>query len=102
MKVLTMYSTDAFPVVPRDWFIGNIKEPKADRKARHVLYDLASPHGALPTDRLIRMALAHIDVTLACIGESADRAGALASLEAAGYTRKEQVGTLTCLSRTPS
>jgi hypothetical protein len=101
MQVLSMYTTDAFPVVPRLWFIGNILEPKADLNARHVLFDLASPHRPLPTDPLIRQALKHIDVSLACIGKSTDKSGALASLAAAGYRNRERIGTLTCLSRPP-
>ena len=39
MKVLTMYTVDAFPVVPREWFIQNMREPQEARKA---------PPGAVP------------------------------------------------------
>ena len=45
MKVLTMYTTDAFPVVPRDWFIQNMREPKASNDARRVLAEIADGVG---------------------------------------------------------
>jgi hypothetical protein len=99
MKVLTMYTTDAFPVVPRQWFIPNIKEPKADRKARRTLLELADPGGALPSEKAVRRALDRLDVRLACIAQGPDRLEALGLLRAAGYDDEQQVGSLGCLSK---
>lgn len=98
MKVLTMYTTDAFPVVPREWFITNMKEPASDRRARRLLYKLASGQGPLPTSKATDRALSALDVTLACVGPSPLRGRAMELLGEAGYTSQSRIGTLFCAS----
>jgi hypothetical protein len=96
MKVLTMYTTDAFPVVPREWFIRNIQEPDSHQKARRVLFRLASGKPPLPVERRSVEALRLLDVDLACTGNSPTRARVLEIYAAAGYTQTRDVGTLEC------
>ena len=99
MKVLTMYTVDAFPVVPREWFIENIEEPQAATKARRLLYQLASGKLPLPNKRNSADALALLDVDLACTGESDNTKRVVKYFKAAGYTETSTVGTLTCAER---
>ena len=98
MKVLTMYTTEAFPVVPRDWFIENMREPKASNDARHVLAEISDGVGPFVSEGNARRALEQLDVTLACVvttSKDADRAVEL--YEAAGFDNLRRVGSLTCL-----
>ena len=99
MKVLTMYTTDFFPLVPRDWFIRQIHEPRKDRKARKLLYDVAAAEPPLPSQGKVDDALARLDVDLACAGRSPRRLKVVDLYRAAGYTKVEQVGTLACATR---
>ncbi len=99
MKVLTMYTTDAFPVVPRQWFIANIDEPKQSERARRLLLRVAEADAPLPGERVVRQALARLDVNLACIGKAPRRLDALGLLRAAGYGDERRVGSLSCLRR---
>ena len=98
MKVLTMYTTDFFPLVPRDWFIRQIHEPKKDRKARKLLYDVAAAEAPLRRRRGRRRA-GRLDVSLACTGRSPRRAKVVDLYASAGYTKVEQVGTMACATR---
>ena len=97
MKVLTMYTVDAFPVVPREWFIQNMREPREARKARRVLFRLASGKKPLPAKKDADRALEVLDVDLACTGISDNQQQVLRSYRAAGYTERSTYGTLTCL-----
>jgi Family of unknown function (DUF6077) len=101
MKVLTMYTTKAFPVVPREWFIQNMEEPRASTAARRMLYDVAGGVGPFPSEGNVAKALDQLDVTLACVGQSEDAKRVVEIYEAAGYGDKETIGSLTCL-RAPS
>ncbi len=98
MKVLTMYTTDAFAVVPRDWFVGNIREPLADRRARRLLADVAGARPPFPAPAEVRAALERLDVALACTGGSRYREDVVRRFEAAGYGGRTTVGTLTCVT----
>ena len=98
MKVLTMYTTEAFPVVPREWFIQNMDEPRASTQARRMLYDVAGGEGPFPSEGNVREALEQLDVTLACVGDGKDADRVVEIYEAAGYRNKQTVGSLTCLS----
>ena len=93
-----MYTTEAFAVVPRDWFVRNIEEPPADRRARRLLYDLAGARPPFPAPGQVRAALRRLDVTLACTGGSPYLADVVARLQAAGYDGRTRVGTLTCVT----
>jgi hypothetical protein len=98
MKVLTMYTTEAFPVVPRDWFIENMREPQASNDARHVLAELSDGVGPFVSEGNARKALEQLKVTLACVvthAEDADRV--LEIYRSAGFRNPERVGSLTCL-----
>lgn len=98
MKVLTMYSVEAFPVVPREWFIRNIKEPKKDRQARRLLYDVAAAKPPFPPAGHVGKALKRLDVTLACTGPSPYQKKVLRLLEANGaYARTDDLGSLVCV-----
>jgi len=97
MKVLTMYTTDAFPVVPREWFIQNMREPREVNRGRRVLYRLASGDTPLPPREESLAALEALDVTLACVGPSPGEKKVLRTYRAAGLTRQSSAGTLTCL-----
>ncbi|WP_122818347.1 DUF6077 domain-containing protein [Nocardioides pantholopis] len=99
MKVMTMYTTEAFPVVPRDWFVGNIEEPAASRKARKLLSGVAAGKPPFPSARAVDKALDQLDVSLACTGETPYRDRVVELFEQAGYGPEEQVGSLTCLPR---
>ena len=99
MKVLTMYTVEAFPVVPREWFIENIDEPEADNNARKLLYQLASGELPLPNKQNSAEALELLDVDLACTGESDNTARVMKYYAAAGYTEKSSYGTLSCARR---
>ena len=99
MKVLTMYTTEAFPVVPRDWFIQNIEEPAADNRARRLLSELASGVGPVPTPERAERALRRLDVEIACTGESPQEDLVVRVLGESGYDDPREVGTLTCLTR---
>jgi Family of unknown function (DUF6077) len=101
MKVLTMYTTEAFPVVPREWFIQNMDEPRASTEARRLLFNVAGGEGPFPSEGNVRRALEQLDVTLACVGESQDAERVVELYEAAGFRDTEKVGSLTCL-RAPS
>ena len=85
MKVLSMYTTDFFPLVPRDWFIRQIHEPKKDRK-RPQAPRPTSPRPRRRSRRRRRWptALARLDVTLACTGGSPRRAKVLDALRGRG------------------
>ncbi len=98
MKVLSMYTTEAFAVVPRDWFVQNIEEPLADRRARRLLYDVAGARPPFPPPGQVGAALRRLDVTLACTGRSPYLADVVRRLEAAGYAGPTTVGSLTCLT----
>lgn len=99
MKVLTMYTTDAFPVVPREWFIQNMEEPQATTNARRLLYAVAGGTGRLPSQSQVTQALALLDVNLACTGESPNRSRVVDLFTGAGFARTSKVGTLTCARR---
>lgn len=100
MKVLTMYTTDAFPVVPREWFIQNIEEPKADKKARRLLYNLVdSANQRLAGPDEVRAALERLDVDLACTGKSKQTKAVVDLFRQAGYTEVTRYGTMRCASR---
>jgi hypothetical protein len=96
MKVLTMYTVEAFPVVPREWFIENIDEPVANNNARRLLYQLASGELPLPNKENSAEALELLGVDLACTGESDNTARVMKYYAAAGYTEKSTYGTLSC------
>ena len=96
-----MYTTEAFPVVPREWFIQNMDEPRASTEARRLLFNVAGGEGPFPSEGNVRRALEQLDVTLACVGESQDAERVVELYEAAGYRDTEKVGSLTCL-RAPS
>jgi hypothetical protein len=98
MKVLTMYTTKAFPVVPRDWFVRNIHEPAAERRARRLLFNLAGARPPFPAPSEVRAALRRLDVTLACTGRSPYLTDVVRRLEAAGYGDRTTVGSLTCVT----
>ncbi len=100
MKVLTMYTTDAFPVVPRQWFLQNIEEPKADRKARRLLYalvDSADQEVAGPDK--VRAALERLEVDVACTGRSRRTKDVMDRFAQAGYTDTVRYGTMRCARR---
>ena len=99
MKVLTMYTVDAFPVVPRDWFIDNIDEPQASTNARRLLYQLASGELPLPNKDNAADALELLDVDLACTGESDNTKRVMKYYAAAGYTEESTYGSLSCARR---
>ncbi len=99
MKVLTMYTVEAFPVVPREWFIENIDEPEANNNARRLLYQLASGELPLPNKENSAEALELLGVDLACTGESDNTARVMKYYAAAGYTDKATFGTLSCAYR---
>jgi Family of unknown function (DUF6077) len=96
MKVLTMFTTDAFPVVPREWFIGNIEEPLADRRARRLLFDVAAGRPPLPTKEKVQAALERLDVTLACVGDVPKRQQVLELY--GGEGDPERIGSLACVT----
>ena len=96
MKVLTMYTTDAFPVVPREWFIQNMREPREVNRGRRVLYRLASGDTPLPPRRESLAALEALEVTLACVGPSPGERKVLRTYRAAGLTERSTAGSLTC------
>jgi hypothetical protein len=97
MKVLTMYTTEAFPVVPREWFIENMREPVASTQARRMLYEVADGKGPFPSEGNVRKALEQLDVTLACVGDGPDADRVVEIYAAAGFRNQEKVGSLTCL-----
>ncbi len=99
MKVLTMYTVEAFPVVPREWFIQNIDEPEADNNARKLLYQLASGELPLPNKQNSADALELLGVDLACTGESDNTERVMKYYAAAGYTEESSYGTLSCARR---
>ncbi|MDQ4051586.1 MAG: DUF6077 domain-containing protein [Actinomycetota bacterium] len=99
MKVLTMYTVQAFPVVPREWFIENIEEPRAHSNARRVLYQLASGERPLPNKQNAAEALELLGVDLACTGVSDNTERVMKSYAAAGYTDEATYGTLSCAYR---
>lgn len=109
MKVLTMYSTQAFPVVPRHWFIRNIQEPPEARRARLVLFDVAAgrPADALPGrprfpgPETTGEALRTLSVDLACVGTVAKTERVMKLYAAAGYDDRVRYGTLHCARPTP-
>jgi len=97
--VLTMYTVQAFPVVPREWFIENIDEPKADNESRRVLYQLASGELPLPNKERAVQALELLGVDLACTGETENTKRVMKYYAAAGYTEESTYGTLSCARR---
>ncbi len=100
MKVLTMYTTDAFPVVPRQWFLQNIEEPKADRKARRLLYALVdSAHQEVAGPDKVRAALERLEVDVACTGRSRRTKEVMDRFAQAGYTETVRYGTMRCARR---
>jgi hypothetical protein len=96
MKVLTMFTTDAFPVVPREWFIGNIEEPLEDRRARRMLFDVAAGRPGSATTEEVQAALERLDVTLACVGDVPKREQVLELY--GGEGDPERIGTLACVT----
>lgn len=99
MKVLTMYTTDAFPVVPRKWFVTNMEEPRQVRRSRMLLFDLSAGRPPLPPAGDVRKAVQRLDLTLACAGPGPTRTRVLALYEEAGLTGTRTAGRLAC--RTP-
>ena len=98
MKVLTMYTTKAFPVVPRDWFVQNMREPKASNAARTVLAEISDGVGPFVSEGNAAAALDQLDVTLACVVTTAKDADRVVEIyRAAGYRDQEKVGSLSCL-----
>ena len=101
MKVLTMYTTEAFPVVPREWFIQNMEEPLASTQARRMLYEVADGKGPFPSEGNVAKALEQLEVTLACVGQAKDADRVVEIYAAAGYRNQETIGSLTCLWSVP-
>ncbi|MCW2767105.1 MAG: hypothetical protein JWO11_3064 [Nocardioides sp.] len=101
MKVLTVYSTQAFPVVARDWFVQNIQEPASDQWARNMLAAVAGGEGPLPPEPAVDRALGDLHVDLACTGETPQREQVMRLFEAAGYVDIGRIGSLSCAKLQP-
>jgi len=84
-------------VVPREWFIQNIEEPRAATRARRLLYRLASGEKQkFPGVETTRTALELLEVDLACVGESEYLDRVVKLYADAGYDQAERYGTLRC------
>jgi len=99
MKVLTQYTVAAFPVVPRDWFVTNIDEPKGAHQARRLLADLAAGELTDPPGRRIGKSLDRLGVDLVCVGETRTQKS-LAVLAKVGWAADPtRLGTMSCVGQ---
>ena len=100
MRVLAMYTTQAYAVVPRTWYAKILDEPKDVRRARFLLSRLASAHARqLPGPVAVAHALEVLHVSLACTARTSTRAQAVASMTGAGFGDPRRYGHLVCLRR---
>ena len=84
MKVLTMYTTEAFPVVPREWFIENMRRAAGGAPRQRMLYEVADGEGPFPSEGNVRKALEQLEVTLACVETTSKDADRVLELYQAG------------------
>jgi hypothetical protein len=98
MKALTMYSTQAFPIVPRHWFIENIGEEQAKSDARKLLFRVAEGDNRNPSVPAVRRSLRLLDVDVACVGSGPDGPQILGAYKRAGYGSERSYGTLRCVT----
>lgn len=98
MRLLPQVTTQAFAVVPRTWYADLLEEPKENKVARFQLSRLAAARTALPTQEQVDAALVRLGVSLVCVGHGPRRHEAVLLLKGAGFTDKEKLNRLTCLS----
>lgn len=100
MRVMSMTTTQAYPVVPRTWYARILKEPAARKHARFVLSRLASNHAKhLPGPVAVARSLDLLHVSLACTARVADRGKAVAAIAGDGFGDEKRYGHLVCLRR---
>jgi len=100
MRVLAMYTTQAYAVVPRTWYAKILDEPKDTRQARFLLSRLASAHAKrLPGPVAVAHALEVLHVSLACTARTTTRRQAVAAITGAGFGDPRRYGHLTCVRR---
>lgn len=98
MRILSMYTTKAYAVDPRDWYARTLKEPKGYGKLRLALKNLAQRSGKMPPTAVVKEALTDLKVTQACVSESGAfrTAQVVDRLTYAGYGDPARVGRMTC------
>jgi hypothetical protein len=92
MQVLAMTTTQRSGVVPRAFYLTNLKTTEVALADRHVLYGLVSGHDEAPAS--VRTALRRLDVSLACVPSADARARRLLSV--AVQATLEPHGTMQC------
>ncbi|MGZ4783559.1 MAG: DUF6077 domain-containing protein [Oryzihumus sp.] len=102
MRIMPMYTTEAFSVVPRVWYAKLLHESPAKKHARFVLSRLASKKAKhLPGPVAVARSLDLLHVTLACTGRTkAQHLGpAVAEIAGAGFGDQRHYGRMVCLRR---
>ncbi|WP_340539431.1 DUF6077 domain-containing protein [Nocardioides sp. GXZ039] len=93
MSALNIYTTERFPVVPRQFYLSNVPEADELTESRVRLYRTWTGQRR-PSPKLLRADLIALDVGLACVPDDAE--GLTERLEQAVKADLEQVGPMLC------
>lgn len=96
MRVLAIYTTHWYAVVPRAADLQGLPEPAPITQARRTLLDLVSSTAAKPAESSVIAALRTLDVGTVCVHPG--QTYARRTVRAAGYSPFQPVGTLRCSS----
>lgn len=97
MRVLAIYTTKWYAVVPRVYDLPGLVEPAASTTARRTLLQLVSTTQSRPGATVVKSALRTLNVTTVCLrpGEVTARR----AVRAAGYPAFQPVARMTCSFR---
>ncbi len=98
MRVLAIYTTRWFAVLPRAFDLPGLAEPAATTAARRTLLQLVSTTKPNPSAADVESALHTLNVTTVCLSPS--DVGARVRVRAAGYSSFRPVGGMRCSVRT--
>lgn len=93
-RVLAITTTRLVSVVPRDYYVQFLEEPKAQRNARFALRRLMDPGMRDPRPEMLLRSLDALDVTLVCSTD--DDARQIALLREVGLAGERPIGDMVC------
>lgn len=100
MRVLAIYTTRWYAVVPRAFDLPGLVEPAKSTAARRTLLKLVSTTQPNPSAARVKSALKTLNVTTVCLWPS--DVTARKRVRAAGYPAFQTIGSMTCSLRIPA
>ena len=93
-RALAVTTTRTYSVVPRDYYIQFVQEPRAQHRARYVFRRFMDPTIKDPVPPVLARAMQTLDVTLACVPGRAGRQQA--ELRTIGLTGERRLAGMVC------